>query len=233
MGISQQQVRVAVLELQLNTAGSLRVLALGAHADDIEIGAGGTLLRLAAEVPDLEIHFAVLSANPLRRVEALNSAAAFSKPHTPTIDTFDLPDGRFPEHWGRVKDTVESLARSTRPDVVISPSVNDAHQDHRTLAQIVSTSFRDHLHLQYEIPKWDGDLGQPNTYMPLTDELMAAKSRLLHEVYPSQQHHDWFRDDTFSGLARLRGMECRADYAEAFTITKIRLTTLQTMDGVQ
>jgi LmbE family N-acetylglucosaminyl deacetylase len=119
-----------------------------------------------------------------------------------------------------VKDALEGVAREFSPDLIIAPSSNDVHQDHRTIGEIVPTVFRDRLYLAYEIPKWDGDLGQPSTYVPLLNAVARRKVQLLHDCFPSQKSRDWWDDEVFLGLARLRGMECRAHYAEAFTCTK-------------
>ena len=119
-----------------------------------------------------------------------------------------------------MKDILEQVARSGSPDLVIAPSVRDAHQDHRTIGEIVPTVFRDQLYLAYEIPKWDGDIGQPSVYVPLAPELARLKVELLHKSFPSQRDRDWWDDEVFLGLARLRGMECRAPYAEAFSCMK-------------
>ena len=136
-----------------------------------------------------------------------------------------LPDGRLPGHWNTVKDLLQRFAAGSAADIVLAPSPADAHQDHRLLGELVRTAFRDHLVLHYEIPKWDGDLGatRPQTYWPLTGDLVHRKFALLDEHYPSQRGHDWWREDTFSALARLRGMECRAEYAEAFASPSVVL----------
>lgn len=138
----------------------------------------------------------------------------------PDIELFDLPEGRLPAVWGRVKEILEAVARSCSPDLIIAPSSDDAHQDHRTIGEIVSTVFRDHLYLAYEIPKWDGDLGRPSMYVPMSAATAQRKVELLHKCFPSQRGRDWWDTDVFLGLTRLRGMECRAPYAEAFRCTK-------------
>jgi LmbE family N-acetylglucosaminyl deacetylase len=198
--------------------GPLSVLAIGAHPDDIEIGAGGLLLGLAQSRPD--VHYAVLTGTAERQQEARNAARAFLPDAGLTIDLFDLPEGRLPTAWASVKEILEEIARSCSPDVIIAPSPDDAHQDHRTVAEIIPTVFRDQLYLAYEIPKWDGDMGRPSMYVPLSAETARRKVELLHKCYPSQCDRDWWDDEVFLGLARLRGMECRAPYAEGFTCTK-------------
>ncbi len=200
--------------------GPLSVLAIGAHPDDIEIGAGGTLLRLAERHPGLQARYLVLSGTPERHEEAREAARAFLPAAELSVELHALPEGRLPAVWAHVKDILEQVARSGSPDLVIAPSVRDAHQDHRTIAEIVPTVFRDQLYLAYEIPKWDGDIGQPSVYVPLAPELARLKVELLHKSFPSQHGRDWWDDEVFLGLARLRGMECRAPYAEAFSCMK-------------
>jgi LmbE family N-acetylglucosaminyl deacetylase len=211
-----------MLPLLLNAPADrpLSVLALGAHPDDIEIGAGGTLLTLAAAQPGLRVHYLVMTGSADRQVEARNAATAFLGGADLTVELHDLPEGRLPACWERVKDLLEDVATASSPDIVLAPSPQDAHQDHRTIAEIVPTVFRDQLYLAYEIPKWDGDLGRPLLYAPLSAETAQRKLELLHKCFPSQQHRDWWDDEVFLGLARLRGMECRASYAEAFTCAK-------------
>jgi len=210
-----------VLPLHLQAAdGAPSVLAIGAHPDDIEIGAGGTLLRLAEHYPGLRARYLVLTGTPERQEEAREAARAFLPAADLSVELHTLPEGRLPAGWGHVKDILEQVAGSGRPDLIIAPSVADAHQDHRTIAEIVPTVFRDQLYLAYEIPKWDGDIGRPSVYVPLSPELAQLKVQLLGKSFPSQQTRDWWDDEVFLGLARLRGMECRAPYAEAFTCTK-------------
>jgi LmbE family N-acetylglucosaminyl deacetylase len=211
-----------VLSLRLPEAGAgpLSVLVIGAHPDDIEIGAGGALLSLAESRPGLRARYVVLTGTADRQAEARNAAAAFLPGADLTIDMHDLPEGRLPAAWDRAKEALEQAAASCTPDIVIAPSRDDAHQDHRTIGEIVPTVFRDQLYLAYEIPKWDGDLGRPSVYFPLTTDIARRKVELLHKVYPSQRNRDWWDDEVFLGLARLRGMECRAPYAEAFYCTK-------------
>jgi len=211
-----------VLPLQLETPAGrpLSILAIGAHPDDIEIGAGGTLLSLAAACPGLQARYLVLTGTAERHEEARSAASAFLPATDVHIDLHELPEGRFPAVWARVKDALEDVARSCSPDLILAPSRADAHQDHRTIGEIVPTVFRDQLYLGYEIPKWDGDLSQPSMYLPLSADVARRKVELLHKCFPSQRVRDWWDDEVFLGMARLRGMECRAPYAEAFTCTK-------------
>ena len=208
------------LSLTAPAGRPLSVLAVGAHPDDIEIGAGGTLLSLAGNQPGLRARYVVLTGTEDRRLEARNAASAFLPGADLTIDLFDLPEGRLPAAWEQVKEVLERVAQSCSPDLIVAPSSGDAHQDHRVIGEIVPTVFRDQLYLAYEIPKWDGDLSRPSMYFPLPADAARRKVELLHKCFPSQRNRDWWDDEVFLGLARLRGMECRAPYAEAFTCTK-------------
>jgi LmbE family N-acetylglucosaminyl deacetylase len=212
---------VLPLHLSSPSNGPLRLLVLGAHPDDIEIGTGATLLTLAATRPALRVRYVVLTGTPDRQLEAHSAARAFLPGADLTVDLHDLPEGRLPGVWNDVKDTLEGVARTFTPDLVLAPTTQDAHQDHRTIAEIVPTVFRDALYLGYEIPKWDGDFAQPSMYVPVSAETANRKVELLHKCFPSQHARDWWDDEVFLGLARLRGMECRARYAEAYTCTKL------------
>lgn len=200
----------------------LSVLAVGAHPDDIEIGAGGLLLSLAGKLS--RVRYVVMTGTAERHAEARSAAQAFMPDAELDMTLLDLPEGHLPVAWQSVKQAVESVARSESPDLVIAPSPDDAHQDHRTVGEIVPTVFRNHLYLAYEIPKWDGDLCRPSVYYPLQEDVARRKVELLHKCYPSQRGRDWWDDEVFLGLARLRGMECRARYAEAFTCSKLAVS---------
>jgi LmbE family N-acetylglucosaminyl deacetylase len=215
-----------MLALHLATAPqeALSILAIGAHPDDIEIGAGGTLLSLAQGRDRLRVHYLVLTGTPERQLEARHAAAAFLPGADLTMQLCSLPEGRFPALWSEVKDLLEEVACGFVPDLIIGPQAGDAHQDHRTIAEILPTVFRDQLYLGYEIPKWDGDFSRPAVYVPMSADAAQRKTELLHKCFPSQHQRDWWDDDVFLGLARLRGMECRAPYAEAFASTKMVLS---------
>ncbi|PRX45613.1 LmbE family N-acetylglucosaminyl deacetylase [Prauserella shujinwangii] len=201
-----------------------RVVALGAHCDDIPIGAGGTLLTLCAANPGVRVDALVLSGGGSRREDEERAAlAAFCPGADLDVAVLKLPDGRFPAHWDEAKSALEELRARTEPDLLLAPRTDDAHQDHRGLASLVPTCFRDHLALGYEIVKWDGDLGTPNAYQPLSPETAEDKVRLLHEHYASQRHRPWYDREAFLGLARIRGIECQARYAEAFYVHKFVL----------
>ncbi len=211
------------LRLTVPEDAPLSVLAIGAHPDDIEIGVGGTLLSLALSHPRMRVQYVVLTGTPDRQQEARAAASAFVPGGQLSTDLHSLPEGRLPAVWDRAKDVLEAVARSCSPDIVLAPSRDDAHQDHRVIGEIVPTVFRDQLYLAYEIPKWDGDLGRPSVYFPLSDDTMHRKVELLHKSFPSQRHRDWWDDEVFLGMARLRGMECRAPYAEAFHCAKLMI----------
>jgi len=206
----------------LGLAGSgerLSVLCLGAHADDIEIGAGATILGWIERGVRLEVHWAVLSASGRRREEAHASAEEFlANAARATIHLATFQDGFFPYHGSELKAWFEALKERVSPQLILSHWRGDAHQDHREVSQLTRNSFRDLLLLEYEIPKWNGDLYQPNVYIPASRALMQRKPELLHQHFGTQRAKDWFDAQTFMGLARLRGAECRAadGFAEAF-----------------
>jgi LmbE family N-acetylglucosaminyl deacetylase len=204
-----------MLELSVRT-----VVALAAHPDDLEIAAGGLLLSLPE---DVRVHYVLLTGTPERQQEARAAAQAFLPGARLSMVTHELPDGRLPAHWGEAKEIVEAAARELAAELVLAPARDDAHQDHRTLAELATTAFRNALVLHYEIPKWDGDLGRRNLYLPMDEPTARRKVELLHASYPSQKDRDWWDDEVFLGLARLRGMECRSRYAEAFTCDKATL----------
>lgn len=201
----------------------LRVLAVGAHCDDIEIGAGGTLARLADETGGHGVEFTavIITSTPKRAAEATGCLTELVAPAPMTVITHGLPDSRLPSHYDQVKDILGDLSRHPW-DVVFTHHDEDAHQDHRLLGTYVPTALRNHLVFSFEIPKWDGDLGRidANVYVQLTPAQMHAKWATLDAHYVSQRPHDWWSEETFSALGRLRGMECRAPYAEAFAVRK-------------
>jgi LmbE family N-acetylglucosaminyl deacetylase len=212
------------LTLGRGPAAPLRVLALGAHADDIEIGCGGTLLRLVEEHPNLTVDWLVLSGDGERAGEAAESGAAFlDGAAAARIAVERFRDGFFPYAGALVKEFFEQLKGRVTPDLVLTHRLEDRHQDHRLVAELTWNTFRDHLILEYEIPKYEGDLGQPNLYVPLRRRHCERKVELLLKHFPSQSGHDWFTDDTFWALLRLRGLESRAPsrFAEAFHARKL------------
>lgn len=213
-----------MLELLMNRpeAAPVRVLALGAHPDDIEIGCAGTLLRLVEQGAVSELCWVVLSGSPERRAEARASAEAMLDGVPHRIILCDFKDGYFPYDGRDVKDFFEQLKRDFSPEVVFTHQRSDLHQDHRLTCEVTWNTFRDHLILEYEIPKYDGDMGAPNLFVPLDQRLCTRKVAHLFDHFQSQVPKPWFREDLFSGLLRLRGMECQSptSYAEAFYCRK-------------
>jgi len=203
-----------------------RVLAVGCHADDIEIGCGGTLLTLVAANPGLEVDWVVLAAPGERGGEARASAAAFlADAGAARVEVHGFRDGFLPYVGAEVKDVFEDLKRRVDPQIVFTHASYDFHQDHRVACELSWNTFRNHLILEYEIPKYDGDLGRPNVFVPLSQEVVDRKLDLLEEHFPTQVGKHWFDRETFVGLMRLRGMEAVASsrFAEAFTSRKVVL----------
>jgi LmbE family N-acetylglucosaminyl deacetylase len=201
-----------------------KLLCLGAHADDIEIGCGGTILRLIAEAPALSIRWIVFSGDGTRAAEAQSSAAHFLQGvNESRIELLKFRDGYFPSQSADIKDFFEALKREFEPSVILTHWQGDAHQDHRLVAELTHNTFRNHLLLSYEIPKYDADLGNPNFFVPLTRAQLDRKTAALRAYFPSQHGRGWFTDETFLAMARLRGIGCNAPegLAEAFYSTKI------------
>lgn len=204
----------------------LKVLCLGAHSDDIEIGVGGTLLELIEGGARLDVTWCVLSASAERSKEAEASADAFLQGcEFAKLRLAQFRDGYFPYQGEPIKRWLEDVRSQVSPDVIFTHRRDDAHQDHREVCKLTWNAFRDHTILEYEIPKWDGDLGQPNAYVPLKARTINRKIELLETCFGTQRSKDWFDPETFLGLARLRGMECRAPekYAEGFVLRKCEL----------
>ncbi len=202
----------------------LSLLCIGAHSDDIEIGAGATILGWIERGVRLDVHWAVLSAQGSRADEAHASATAFlANAARAVIDLAKFKDGFFPYQGSEIKEWFEELKKRTSPHVILCHWRDDAHQDHRYVSELTWNTFRNHTILEYEIPKWDGDAGRPNVYVPATKTVMERKTKLLSDHFGSQRSKDWFDGEIFMGLARLRGMECRAPegFAEAFHARKL------------
>lgn len=213
------------LKFQGTAHKPLTVLCLGAHSDDIEIGCGGTVLRLAEQYPGAIFHWVVFSAIGVRESEARRAAALFVGHEAlrgPLLKSF--PDGFLPFVGAEVKQVFEEL-KVISPDVIFAPNSKDAHQDHRLLADFAWNTFRDHMILEYEIPKYDGDMGRPGLFVPLESRICDKKIQHLMDVFQSQHTKRWFQESTFLALLRLRGMECNAPsgYAEAFYCRKLVL----------
>jgi LmbE family N-acetylglucosaminyl deacetylase len=212
------------LNFQPRAGAKLEILCLGSHADDIEIGCGGTILRLAEQYPGCVFHWAVFSAIGVREEEARRAASLFVGPSAlrgPLLKTF--PDGFMPFVGAELKTIFEELKKTVSPDLIFTHYRKDAHQDHRQVAELTWNTFRDHLILEYEIPKYDGDVGQPNTFIPLEPETYQKKVCYIMDAFRSQHTKRWFQQETFLSVMRLRGMECNAPsgYAEAFHCRKI------------
>ena len=216
------------MKLQLSGANdrALRVLCLGSHSDDIEIGCGGTILRLLNEYPGCVFHWVVFSAIGVRKDEAQCAAESFvGSKRLERIVLKEFRDGFMPFAGSEVKDVFEDLKKTVAPDLIFTHRRNDAHQDHRLISELTWNTFRDHFILEYEVPKYDGDLGQPTVFVPLEADIYQKKVRNLMDAFQSQRSKRWFEESTFLSLMRLRGMECNAPtgYAEAFYCHKLVL----------
>ena len=215
--------------LSLNPATGrdrLHLLCLGAHSDDIEIGCAGAVLRWLAEVPQLHVTWVVLSAPGVRADEARRSAETLlAGAASVEVVVGDFTDAHFPSETARLKTFLSDIARRTTADLVLTHRLEDRHQDHRTVGELTWQTWRDHLILEYEIPKYEGDLGQPNVYVPLPADTAQRKVRHLMAHFGTQRSKGWFTEATFQGLMALRGIECRAPsgQAEAFHARKVVL----------
>jgi LmbE family N-acetylglucosaminyl deacetylase len=213
------------LKLRPDGASPLKILCLGSHSDDIEIGCGGTILRLLSSNQNLEVVWVVFSSSKEREREARNSAGMFlGQAKQKEIIVNDFRDGFFPFDGAKIKDFFEGLKRVS-PDLILTHQRKDAHQDHRLIAELTWNTFRDHLILEYEIPKYDGDMGQPSVFVTLESEVCQRKVGYIMDAFQSQHNKRWFQQETFLSLMRLRGMECNAPsgYAEAFYCRKLVL----------
>jgi LmbE family N-acetylglucosaminyl deacetylase len=208
------------------TGAPLRLLCLGAHCDDIEIGAGGTILRLLAEHPGSQVDWVVLSSNPEREKEARAAAADFlAGAGAARVRVEAFRESFFPYQGAAIKDFFEEVKATVSPDLVLTHHRRDEHQDHRLVAELTWNTFRNHLIAEYEIPKYEGDLGHPSLFVPLSSQLAARKVELIVRHFPSQAGRSWFRPETFQAVMSLRGVECSAPdgLAEAFHCRKIVL----------
>lgn len=216
-----------MIHLQLGqSTDELRVLCLGAHSDDIEIGCGGAILRLLAQRDNVEVKWVVFAASPARRLEAERSAEMFLRGAVnKEIVVKDFKESFFPYIGSEIKAYFEELRRTISPDVVFTHFRDDLHQDHRLISELTWNTFRDHVILEYEIVKYDGGLGSPNLFVHLSEEVVANKMKYLVENFQSQRSHQWFTEETFRAILRLRGIESNAPnkYAEAFYSRKIVL----------
>ncbi|MGS0685647.1 PIG-L deacetylase family protein [Nakamurella sp. GG22] len=201
----------------LPASRELRVLCLGAHPDDIEIGCGAALLTLSTR-PQTTVTAMIMTGEERRADETREAMDEFFPGCQ--VDVLGFRDGRLPSQWDAVKDSLESTAGDRAPDIVFAPRPDDAHQDHRLIGQLVTTVWRDALVLHYEIPKWDADSARPNHYLPVDADHAERKIELLDQHFGSQRGRDWWDRELFLGLMRMRGVECRHRYAEAFTVGK-------------
>jgi LmbE family N-acetylglucosaminyl deacetylase len=202
-----------------------RILCLGAHSDDIEIGCGGAVLRLLEENPAAEVYWIVFGAAGQRKAEAVESANRFlENAQRKEIVTKEFRDGYFPHVGAEIKDCFEELKRTYRPDLILTHYREDLHQDHRLVSELTWNTFRNHLILEYEIVKYDGGLGSPNFFVPLTERIVQKKIQTIVDCFKSQRDKSWFTEDVFSSILRLRGVECNApdNYAEGFYSRKMR-----------
>jgi LmbE family N-acetylglucosaminyl deacetylase len=216
---------VLKLDLVPDRERPFRVLCLGAHCDDIEIGCGGTLLTLLRDHPNLCFDWVVFSSNPVRAQEAESAAERFlqgAKEKRVQLESFR--NGYFPDQWAAIKDAFEALKGRSRPDLILTHYHRDLHQDHRTISELTWNTFRDHLILEYEVPKYDPDLGSPNLFVELDANAANAKASGIVECFETQRSKHWFTEDTFLALARLRGVHAAAasGYAEGFYARKLR-----------
>jgi len=217
-----------VLDLTLGKPGPerpLQVLCVGAHCDDIEIGCGGTIIELQKRYPHCLLHWLVLTSNETRRREALKSSRAFVHPSCRGETRIcDLPDGLLPAHFAEVKTVFEQAKRTVEPDLILTHHAADLHQDHRLLSQVTWQTFRNHMIWEYEIPKYDGDLANPNLYVPLPTAVAQRKIALILQRFASQTSKSWFQAENLHSLMRIRGMEVRSvsGLAEAFHCRKLQ-----------
>jgi LmbE family N-acetylglucosaminyl deacetylase len=204
----------------------LTLLCIGAHCDDLEIGAGGTILRMLAERPGSTVRWVVFSSNVERAGEARRSAAEMlTGASQAQVEVHEFRESFFPHQASAIKEQFERLKASIKPDVVLTHRPADLHQDHRTLGELTWNTFRDHVVLEYEIPKYEGDLGQPHLFVPLSKAVAQRKIELIVKHFPSQAGRRWFKAENFEAILRLRGIECNAPdgFAEAFHARKIVL----------
>lgn len=215
------------LSLEKRSLEPLTVLCLGAHSDDIEIGCGGSLLQLQQSLPKLKFHWVVLSAEGKRGEEAQKSAELFTEGSEREIVLREYRDGFLPYRGCEVKEFFEELKMHVNPDLIFTHYQGDAHQDHRLICELTWNTFRNHLIFEYEIPKYDGDMGRPSAFVPLEKRACDKKMDILCEAFSSQRTKPWFARETFLSLMRLRGMESNAPsgYAEAFYVRKVLINT--------
>ena len=213
-------------KLERPDKSTLNILCLGAHSDDIEIGCGGTILKLLEESRELVVYWVVFSAKGARKREALASAKTMLKRAKKSdVVIGNFRDGYFPYAGSRIKDAFESLKKSFAPDLIFAPRRSDLHQDHRLVSELTWNTFRNHMILEYEITKYDGDLASPNVFVHLDEEICRIKVSHITSHFKSQAGNHWFNEDVFLSLLRLRAVESNSPtgYAEAFHSRKMVL----------
>jgi LmbE family N-acetylglucosaminyl deacetylase len=223
LGARSESPSVQTLTLPVSDRAPRHLLCLGAHCDDIEIGCSGAVLTLLEQDPEMSVTWVVLASNERRAAEAHASAhALLAGVAKRTILVQSFRDGFLPYHGAAVKEYIETLKADAAPDLVLTHYRHDLHQDHRLVSELTWNTFRDHLIWEYEIPKYDGDMGNPNFFVPLEPDVCQRKVRNILASFPSQTSKPWFREDLFLALMRLRGMECHAPsgYAEGFYCRK-------------
>lgn len=217
------------LDLDIKRRRSFSILCLGAHSDDIEIGCGGTILKLLANHPNISVSWVVFSAEGPRRSEAKGSARRFLRlAQHKTVAIKKFRGSFFPYIGNKIKEEFEQLKRTCKPDLILTHYRHDLHQDHRIICDLTWNTFRDHLILEYEIPKYDGDMGTPNVFSPLNEDICRDKIHHLLESFQTQRAKHWFTEDTFMSLLRIRGIESgpQTTYAEAFYCRKLVLSRI-------
>jgi LmbE family N-acetylglucosaminyl deacetylase len=213
------------LNLPEDPAAPLKLLFLGAHSDDIEIGCGGTVLKLLASRSNVDVMWVVFSSSEQREREARTSASLFLGQAKQNVIVRKFRDGFFPYQGTEIKEFFEELKKKVNPDLIFTHYRDDRHQDHRTISDLTWNTWRQHLVLEYEIPKYDGDLSTPNCFVPLDGDICARKIKYICDVFQSEANKAWLTEDTFRAILRLRGVECAAPdkYAEAFYCRKFVL----------
>lgn len=217
------QTRKPTKDMNLPLPKVKSLLCIGAHADDIEIGCCGTLMRLIAEQPTMKVTWCVFSGCETRRLEATESANRLLRPLADrSVEVLDFRDGYFPSDFQRIKDAMHSIRERCIPDLVLTHRTDDAHQDHRLLGELSWQAFRDALIWEYEILKYDADLGQPNAYVSISEQIATSKCELLNQQFHSQHAKPWYNEQSFRAMLTLRGIESRSEsgLAEAFYVRK-------------
>ncbi len=214
------------LNLSRDPGTPLKLLCLGAHSDDIELGCGGTVLQLLSAGIDLDVVWVVFSSEGEREREARAGASLFlQQARRHQIIVMNFRDGFFPYEGAKIKECFEDLKKDVDPDLIFTHYRDDRHQDHRTISDLTWNTWRRHLILEYEIPKYDGDLGTPNCFVPLSQDVCSRKVKNICDVFRTEAGKAWLTEDTFQAILRLRGVECAAPdrYAEAFYCRKLVL----------